>query len=711
MRKLILIALLSIVAVAEGKLEMMAEDLSATKDTIRAEGDVVVHYQNTIIEAPKASYDREKEVLTLKSDDSSSSVEMMGYQGSKIVSSEVSIDTKTKETHFKNTFLSDSSDIWIFANSAIKRDENLTFGASMMSSCDMNSSDWTLYSKSSEYDGKEHYMKMRNVKMKLWDIPVVYTPYLAFSTNAQRRSGVLFPAFGYSDNEGFIYEQPLYWAISKSMDIEINPQIRTNRGEGIYGTLRFADSPYSSGGIRMGYFRDQDNYVAEHELENKNHYGLEMLYSSSNVIERIVDRDVDISDGVYIDLALLNDIDYIYLQKKPMNHFGVSLFVESKVNYFANNDDYFGGVYAKYFIDTTVDDNNNTMQILPTIQLHKYLKTIFSDHLTYSMDLTTNNYTREEGTTLKLLEFYTPIEYTTTIFDDFVSLSFKEDLYYKKALYGNATFENDDYEYYNAVHRAKIFTDLTKKYSSFVHVLQPSLTYSLPSNDDGLSEEFDELEDEQKKLYSPGFEEEDISFRLSQYFYDDGGNLKFYQRLSQSYLPQQDEYNWGDLSNEMQYNVANWKFYNLLIYSHQFSKIKEMSSRIDWGGRGYGIALSHSYERIYSWGEGEEIKTYKKTNDIKLDIGYQITHSLTLNAGFTYDIDNENSEDELQYQYRVGFKYDRGCWNLALGMKQEIKPMQTTNGSKSIEENIFGFQLNFVPFGGIKMSTEDEQRY
>ncbi len=703
----ILIPLLWIMALAQGKIEIMAEDLSANETTITAKGNVVVHYDNSIIQSSLATYDRANHLLTLKG----KSVELMGYQGSKIESNEVVIDTQSKETHFKKTFLSDDHDIWVFANSAIKKDDNLTFSSSMMSSCDVNSSDWTLYSGSSHYDGKNHYMTMRDVKMKLWDMPVMYTPYLAFSTHSKRSSGFLFPAFGYSDTEGFIYEQPFYLALSPSWDIEINPQIRTNRGEGIYGTLRFADSPYSHGGIRLGYFRDQDNYVADYELENKTHYGFEMLYSSSNVLERVLNKKVSVSDAVYIDIALLNDIDYIYLQKKPMNHFGVASFMESKANYFVNNSDYFAGVYAKYFIDTTLNENNETMQILPTIQLHKYLTSAFSNHLTYSTDLTINNYTREEGTTVRLAEFYAPIEYTTTFLEGFLSLSLKEDLYYKKALYGNEVYENDEYEYYNAIHRAKVFTDLTKKYSDFVHVLQPSLTYSIPSNQESKIEDFEALDEEQQKLYSPGFEEEDISFRLSQYFYDDGGNLKFYQRLSQSYLPDQEEYNWGDISNEMQYNIANWKLYNLMIYSHQFSKIKEMSSRINWGGKGYGIGLSHSYERVYSWGENEELRTYEKTNDLKLDLGYQITNTLTFNMGFTYDLDNDDTEDELQSQYRIGFKYDKGCWNLALGMKQEIRPMQTEDGSKSIEETLFAFQLNFVPFGGVKMSSEDDRRY
>ena len=131
---------------------------------------------------------------------------------------------------------------------------------------------------------------------------------------------------------------------------------------------------------------------------------------------RFFSTKADLTDGLYINATLLNDVDYIYLQKRPMSHFGAVPLQESRVNYFVHNEDFAGGLYGKYFIDTRKEDNNSTMQILPTLQFHKYLKSLVLDRLTYSMDLTMNNFTRKEGTTLKVAEFYTPIEYTHPFF-------------------------------------------------------------------------------------------------------------------------------------------------------------------------------------------------------------------------------------------------------------------------------------------------------
>ncbi len=704
MRKyfLFLILFVTLSAAKNERIEIMAEDLSATDTAVTARGNVVVHYGGSVIQASSAYYDREKQLLTLSGD----TVEFLGDNGSKIQSKDLQINTKSKKVTFKNVFLTDNSDIWVFSDNAIKQDDNITFGPSMMSSCDVNSKDWTFYSKSAHYDEKEHYMTMRDLKVKFWDVPVLYTPYFAFSTHKERSSGLLFPSVGYSAKQGAIYEQPLYWAPSRSWDVELRPQIRTTRGYGMYGTLRFADSPYSAGAIRMGYFKDNEDYVIENELENDTHYGFEMNYDSSSILKRFFSTQADLTDGLYINATLLNDIDYIYLQKRPMSHFGAVPLQESRLNYFVHNEDFAGGLYGKYFIDTRKEDNNSTMQILPTLQFHKYLKSLVLDRLTYSMDLTMNNYTRKEGTTLKVAEFYTPIEYTHPFFDDFITLSLKEDLYYNSLLFGNAVYEHDDYQYSNAISRIKLFSDLTKKYSRLIHVMQPSLSYSIPANGVETPVDFDELEDDQKKLFAPGVEQQNIALKFSQYFYDDFGHLKFYERFTQAYNPEEEEYKLGRLYHEMQYNLDNWKLYNNVVYSHEFNKVEEMSSGLRWKYEEYGVSLTHTYERTFSYDDNDEMQTNEKNNDLGLNLALKVTKRIGLRGSFVYDIDDEESS-----QYRFGVSYNKDCWNLALGVRQDVRPIESTSGADSILENTYTFQLNFVPFGGVGVSSDMAENY
>ena len=245
-----------------------------------------------------------------------------------------------------------------------------------------------------------------------------------------------------------------------------------SRSVGLYSTLRFVDSAHSSGELRVGYFKDKTDYVDDNYLPDDSHYGIEFNYESSKVFSDKLPQGF--TDGLYINTTYLNDIDYLNLQKSKLDHFGLVPLQESRVNYFAYTNDYYTGLNAKYFIDTREESNDETMQILPSVQLHKYLNHFIWDNLTYSADLYLNNFDRKEGATLRQAELKIPLEFTTSFFDDFLNLSLGEEFYYSKFFFGNGDYVHDDFEYYSNIHKIKFFTDLTKKYDGFVHVLQPS---------------------------------------------------------------------------------------------------------------------------------------------------------------------------------------------------------------------------------------------
>ncbi|HIQ28652.1 MAG TPA: LPS-assembly protein LptD, partial [Sulfurovum sp.] len=350
------------------KIEVTAKSLQTTNETVEASEGVVVYYDDAVIKASTAVYNKKTKLLILDGN-----VEMIGYQGTKEHTSHMEIQTDTKEVYFEKLFFSSQNDVWLLADKAHRADGNYTFGQSMLSSCEIEDPLWTMVFDRSVYDSHDKYMKVYDAKIYFLDIPLLYTPYLAFSTHKERSSGLLFPGFGYSDLEGFLYEQPIFWAISDSMDIELNPQIRTSRSVGVYSTFRFVDSAYSSGTMRMGYFKDNQSYVEQQNLPNDSHYGFEFNYESSKVFPNILPKGF--TDGLYVNTTFLNDIDYLNLQQNNLSHFGLTPLQESRVNYFAYNNDYYIGLNAKYFIDTRNNvDQDETIQILPSIQGHKYLQ-------------------------------------------------------------------------------------------------------------------------------------------------------------------------------------------------------------------------------------------------------------------------------------------------------------------------------------------------
>ncbi len=678
----LLFVTVSLYAVEEekNKIEVIAKSLTSTQNRVHATDGVVVYYQDSVIKAKSAFYDKEKKILTLDG-----SVEMIGYKGTKEHTEHLEIDTQTKEIHFEKLFFVSQNDIWLFSDQANRNEGNYTLGNTVLSSCDVDDPLWKMIFSHSQYDSVEKYMKVYDAKVYFWDIPIFYSPYLAFSTNNQRSSGLLFPLLGYIAEEGFIYEQPIFWAISKSMDMEFNPQIRTDRSIGLYSTFRFVDSDHSSGKLRVGYFRDSKAYQTRENTQDRNHYGLEFLYDSSDVFKKYLPKGF--TDGLYINSTFLNDIDYLNLQKTHLNHFGLVPLQESKLNYFLYDNTYYAGVNAKYFIDTRKVDNDDTLQILPSIQLHKYLGHLFWNNFTYSLDMHMNNFYRTKGTTMRQAEVKVPLEFTTSFFDDFLNISLEEELYYSKFFFGNGSYLYDNFQYYSNIHKIRFFTDLTKQYADFIHILQPSIQYIKPGNEHEDPVAFDSLSIEQKELFAVGLPEEQYQIGLNHYFYDNKMKLKFFQRLYQTYYPNR-EYRWADLKNEMQYRWKRWRIYNNLSYSYEFGKLRESSTRVSLSERDYSFSLGHTYKKKLP----DDVSSFVPANDVLFNFRYRINERIQINGGITYDLDEAAST-----QWRFGGEYKQDCWNVEASIRQSITPRPTG----STKENNFYIQFSFIPFGSI----------
>jgi LPS-assembly protein len=665
----------------KNNIEVNAKHLESTKTTVIGTDGVVVYYQDSVIKADRASYDKKTKILILDGN-----VEMIGYKGTKEHTNHMEIDTQTNEVNFEKLFFTNQNDIWLYTDKARRSEGNYTLGNSVLSSCDVDDPLWKMVFERSHYDSSDEYMKVYNAKIYFKDIPIAYTPYMAFSTNNKRSSGLLFPLFGYSSDDGFVYEQPIFWAISESMDIELNPQIRTNRSVGTYATFRFVDSAYSSGELRVGYFKDSDDYVKEHNFLNNSHYGFEFNYESSKLFSEKLGKNF--TDGLYINSTFLNDIDYLNLQKTSLTHFGVTPLQESRLNYFLYNNDFYAGVNAKYYVDTRKDDNEDTLQILPAINLHKYLKSFLVNNFTYSVDFNINNFYREKGSTLKQAEFKIPLEYTTSFFDDYLNLSLGEDIYYSKFFFGNGNYLYDEFTYYSSQYRVKLFTDLTKQYDGFTHVLQPSIKYLNPGNESQKPVDAEYLTKEQKELFTVGLPEENYLLSLGQYFYDDKMKLKFYQRFYLYYYVDR-EHELSDMGNEMQYNIGSWQFYNNIVYSHAFKKIRESSSSISLNKSIYNFTIGHSFKQLLPDDISHSITP---ANDINFNFGYTYNENIKFSGAFTYDIDTSESK-----QWLFSGSYKQDCWSVVASMRQDITPRPTG----STLENTFFVQFNFIPFATI----------
>ncbi|MDR1888517.1 MAG: LPS-assembly protein LptD [Zoogloeaceae bacterium] len=135
--------------------------------------------------------------------------------------------------------------------------------------------DW--YAKSSDikldYDRNEGVSRNATVYFK--DVPILYAPYLSFSLNNQRKSGVLAPTFSSSTRTGLDLSIPYYWNIAPNYDATLTPRIMSKRGLQMGAEVRYMDH-YANSEARVEYLANDNQYGGNryaYELKHQQNLG------------------------------------------------------------------------------------------------------------------------------------------------------------------------------------------------------------------------------------------------------------------------------------------------------------------------------------------------------------------------------------------------------------------------------------------------------
>ena len=662
------------------KVLLQAEKISGDTDYLYASGHITLTYAKTLFMADHAQYDKQQNRLTIYG-----MVRIINPDGSGVETEKVILHVKEKQISFEKFLYTSKEDVWLSSDSAIKSADCYQLKQAMFSTCAITNPDWHLGFSEADYNATSKYIKLRDIKFYVGDTPIFYFPYLAFSTSKERSSGLLMPRVGYSAKEGLIYEQPLYWAISPSMDLEFNPQIRTNRSLGMYSTFRFADSAYSEGLLRLGYFKDKEAFVTEYNLENSTHYGLEGRYMSSDLLGS--HKPKGYQDALYANLVLFNDIDYLNLQKNRLEHLSDSHLKESRLNYLLYNDSYYFGLNAKYFLDANKESNQETLQELPSLRWHKFSSDADIENFSYSIDAKLSHYMREEGSESKQLELDIPLAYQLSFIEDYLNIELSEDIYAFVGKFDTDGVGKESYSSMMMTHKIKASADLIHPYESSIHTIGWEASYEKQDYvGDGLST-YNSLDSTLRKdfLSRQPFDDR-IVLSLHQYWHADTLDLEAKQRISQTYFPDREE-KWGNLRHELALSYGQWSVINLAEYSFAHDNFSEMSNRLQYKGDQLYLNLEHF------WRKDLDVDTIL-TNEFAFDAKYQYDKRVKFFGGMTYDLELKESK-----KWHSGLQYDKGCWSVELSYEHDTKPLLSKDGGSSVSNNTFLVKLNLVPFG------------
>ena len=664
----------------ESYFEFLADDMEYDNVKITGKGNVSVINLDYFVRADKAIFDTKTNELVLLGN-------VNAYKGNSLYlkSNEVKIKLKEDYSFLEPFYLQDSqSGLWVSAKSA-EFDKNVYKSEdSIVSTCSVNNPIWQIRASRGEYNANDEWLKVWNPKLCIYEIPVLYLPYLSFSLGYKRKTGLLYPELGNSKDDGILYTQPIFIAPYSWWDMTLLPSLRTKRGAGLFSELRILDDKNQMILANFGGFFDTKSYQKEHNLENKNHYGIQLEYERSNLLTKY--SDFFYEDGLYLDISQISDIDYFKLQKDEVEDRAdlQGSLLTSRFNYFLKSESDYIGLYARYYNDLEYTSNAKTMQTLPQVQYHRHLESLFVPNLRYSFDYQAKNHTRASGYRAVQQEASLPLTYSMNLFDDYVNASASSVFYGTTIDYTNTKeVRLRNGRYYNNYYVFKLNSDLAKRYENFGHTISLLGEFTLPGikNSKGDFTTFLTLPGDNKKL----------KLGISQSFYDNENILRLSHKMNQNFYFDKNLEQYGELENDLQYFYDyHLSFLSNIFYSHKEGKISEATHQIRYDETYFSAYFGHFMREKFA----------------KVDIAQgRFAEANYLKSGFKKSFENFNLYAEIGYDYKerymktwqVGIDTSIRCFSFGVKYVNEVYPTLTSRGAEAKDDEYVMLTIKFIP--------------
>ncbi|WP_242470845.1 LPS-assembly protein LptD [Thiocystis violacea] len=202
-------------------------DYDRNQDLIQLRGDIEILQNDRRIEAERSSYDRGTGEVK------ASGQVYLDYPGLRLTgdAAEYNLETKQGRIDKAGYRLSGNANLRGAADRAWMLDEQRSrYRDVLYTTCPPGGSDWSIKASDLELDQNSGIGVARDARLRILDIPVLYSPYLRFPIDGRRRSGLLIPTFGSSEETGTDISLPYYWNIAPNMDATLTPRLMSARG-------------------------------------------------------------------------------------------------------------------------------------------------------------------------------------------------------------------------------------------------------------------------------------------------------------------------------------------------------------------------------------------------------------------------------------------------------------------------------------------------
>ncbi len=180
---------------------------------------------------------------------------------------------------------------------------------SSYTTCPDEDSSWELQAEQVELDELEGWGSAKNAVVSFKGVPILYTPSYTFPLDERRKSGMLFPSWGYNSTGGADVSAPYYMNLAPNRDATITPRIIGKRGIGLSGNFRYLNRD-NQGVVGASFLPSDDLYTDDRYQFSLDHQGTLQTTGLSNQLR------------YEIDYTTLSDQDYL-------THFGNTLGLSS----------------------------------------------------------------------------------------------------------------------------------------------------------------------------------------------------------------------------------------------------------------------------------------------------------------------------------------------------------------------------------------------
>ncbi len=272
----------------------------------------------------------------------------------------------------------------IFSNTVQLNKNESKFGKSVFTLCNYRADDkcppWTFQAKEMLHDKSKKTIFYENAIIKIYDIPIFFSPYLAHpDPSVKRRSGFLPPSFIHTKNLGSGLNVPYFFALNNDKDFTFTNKFYAN--ENPLHLLEYRQAFLNSNLILdFGFTEGYKKTSSTKKRGEKSHFFSKFTKTfrgKDNSSNSLSLQTQDTSNDKYLKL---------YKIKSNLVDFNQNI-LENTLSFTHEKQDLLLGFKASIFETMLEDYNDKYEYILPEITIDK---NIFSDSKFGVMDLQSN---------------------------------------------------------------------------------------------------------------------------------------------------------------------------------------------------------------------------------------------------------------------------------------------------------------------------------